>query len=264
MNHSSNNPSILSEQSTQNTPSELMRLNQFVAKYLGVSRRQADQAISNYQVLVNQESAVLGQKIDPQNDVVEILGGGQRKLLEPESIKIQVIVFYKPIFCLTTRYDPQKRKTLYDFLPKNFHNLKPAGRLDYMSEGVLVMSNDGQVLDELCHPKNNHIKKYLVATARPIDREFLEMAKTGNMEIDEYQINPVNIKKMSDHDLVEYDYLKINPDLNVYEFTLSEGRNNQIRKMMDMFGHRVTRLIRTQQGDYKLTKELFENRFIVS
>ena len=242
-----------------------MRLNQYIAKYQSVSRRHADELISDAKVFVNQLPAVLGQQIDETKDVVVIQkykdpSKGSIEI-QPETFQKQTILFYKPIFCLTTRFDPQKRKIIYDFLPKQFFNLKPAGRLDYMSEGLLILSNDGVLIDDLTHPKNQHIKTYLVGINQKLSTQFLSVARSGTMEIDEYQLNQVIIEPLDKTDHLTYSYLKLNHDLHWYKFVLSEGRNNQIRKMVEAFGLRVQRLIRIKQGQYELTKDLFENKY---
>jgi 23S rRNA pseudouridine2605 synthase len=242
-----------------------MRLNQYIAKYQSISRRHADELISDAKVFVNDVPAVLGQQIDETKDVVVIQkykdpSKGSVEI-QPETFQKQTVLFYKPIFCLTTRFDPQKRKIIYDFLPKQFFGLKPAGRLDYMSEGLLILSNDGELINQLTHPKNEHTKSYLVGVNQKLSSEFLKIAKSGSMEIDEYQLNEVQIEPLDKTEHLTYSYLKLNHDLHWYKFILSEGRNNQIRKMVEAFDMRVQRLIRIQQGEYELTKELFESKY---
>jgi 23S rRNA pseudouridine2605 synthase len=242
-----------------------MRLNQYIAKYQSISRRHADVLISDAKVFVNDQLAVLGQQIDETKDVVVIQKfkdpSKGRVEIQPETFRKQTVLFYKPIFCLTTRFEPQKRKIIYDFLPKQFFGLKPAGRLDYMSEGLLILSNDGELIDQLTHPKNEHTKSYLVGVNQKLGSDFLKVAKSGSMEIDEYQLNEVQIDPLDKTEHLTYSYLKLNHDLHWYKFVLSEGRNNQIRKMVEAFGLRVQRLIRIQQGEYTLDKELFENKY---
>jgi 23S rRNA pseudouridine2605 synthase len=162
---------------------------------------------------------------------------------------------------LTTRYDPQKRKTIYNFLPKQFEDLKNAGRLDYMSEGLLILSNDGVLIDNLTHPRNEHIKKYLVGVVQKLSPDFIKIAQSGQMEIDEYILNEVKITPLDKTLYAKYNYLKLQSNLSWYQFDLSEGRNNQIRKMVESFGQKVQRLIRIEQGDYKISPELVEQKY---
>jgi pseudouridine synthase len=234
-----------------------MRLNQFLAKYLGGSRRQADDIISNQNVEVNHAKAVLGQKIDPETDTVTVNG----KIVESQKTIDQTLLFYKPIFCVCTASDPQDRKTIYDFIPKQFHNLKPAGRLDYMSEGLLVLSNNGDFLQSLMHPSGEKAKQYLVGLNRDLNPEFIEDATAGKVVIEDYQLNPVKVTLLDN--LEEYRYLKLNPGLFWYVFELTEGRNNQIRKMCEMDGQRVVRLVRMSQGDFEISRELYEQKCLL-
>jgi 23S rRNA pseudouridine2605 synthase len=244
-----------------------MRLNQYIAKYQGISRRLADQLIIDGRVLINQNIATLGQQVDETKDTIEISSSNKLKpkilTIDPKTFENQTIIFYKPIFCLTTRYDPQKRKTIYDFLPKQFGDLKTAGRLDYMSEGLLILSNDGHLIDDLTHPRNEHIKKYLVGVNQKLTPEFIKVAQSGNMEIDEYTLNEVKITPLDKETHAKFSYLKLQPTLTWYQFDLSEGRNNQIRKMVESFGQKVQRLIRIEQGQYQISPQLMEQKFLI-
>jgi 23S rRNA pseudouridine2605 synthase len=235
-----------------------MRLNQFLAKYLNISRRQADTLIQQGQVKVNNQPAQLGQQIDTETDQVHY----QKKLIQAETIQDQVVLFYKSICCVCSHSDPQDRRTIYDFLPRHLHNLKFAGRLDFMSEGLLVLSNNGDIIQELTHPSGSKSKVYMVATSQPLTPQNFIQAKCGEIEIDFYKLQPVEIEKVTPFELSQFNYLKPNPDYHWYRFHLNEGRNNQIRKMCQFFGVKVARLIRIQQADYKLTKELFESKIV--
>jgi 23S rRNA pseudouridine2605 synthase len=239
----------------------LSRLNQYLAKNTGISRRQADEMIGSNKVKINGVIATLGQKVDEEKDKVEVVEKWATKKIEAQQIAVQTIVFYKPIFSLTTRKDPQGRKTIYDFLPHHLHNLKPAGRLDYMSEGLLIMSNNGDLINELTHPRYESDKSYLVGLNQSLTSVQLAQASSGKMEIDGYEINPVIITELSSTGRSKFDYLGLNSKLYWYRFDLSEGRNNQIRKMCEFFNKRVVRLIRTKQGQYELTQSLYKNKF---
>ncbi len=240
----------------------LSRLNQYLAKNTGISRRQADELISKSKVKLNGKIAVLGQKVDEKKDVVEMVEKWATKKVEAQKEVESTILFYKPIFALTTRRDPQKRKTIYDFLPHSYHNLKPAGRLDYMSEGLLIMSNDGNLINKLTHPKYESDKSYIVGLNQPLTSHQIAQASSGKMEIDDYQINPVIITEMSSQAKIKFDYLGLDKKLAWYHFELTEGRNNQIRKMCEFFNKKVVRLIRTKQGEYELDAELYKSKFI--
>jgi pseudouridine synthase len=165
---------------------------------------------------------------------------------------------YKPIFCVTTRVDEVKRKTIYDFLPKSFLELKSAGRLDYMSEGLLVLSNDGDLIHKLTHPSNETKKVYLVGIKGSFKLKEIKEMEEG-ITIEKYKLNPVKVEKYTGD---KYEYLRLQPSFTWYIFTLTEGRNNQIRKMTEYFGLKVQRLIRIEHGSYKLTKDLYKNRWL--
>jgi 23S rRNA pseudouridine2605 synthase len=236
-----------------------MRINQFLARYLGISRRQADVYVVNKKIKINGENAQLFSKIDENTDLVEILENGIYKSI---SLKTSSnLLFYKPIFCLTTRFDPQKRKTIYNFLPKKYHNLKSAGRLDYMSEGLLVMSLDGNLIQDLTHPRNEHHKTYLVALNEVFKDDELKKINS-HVTLENYELEEMNITLASIQDLRKYEYLKLNTTKFWYFFTLTEGRNQQIRKVCQLFNKKVLRLIRTTQGNYVLTKNLYDQKIL--
>ena len=115
-----------------------VRINVFLAAKLGISRRKADQAISEYDVRINGMKAVLGQTINPIHDLVTLNG------LEVKNHPITTVrlALYKPPEYITTRSDQWGRKTVINLLPKTLRHLNPAGRLDYISDGLLLISND--------------------------------------------------------------------------------------------------------------------------
>ena len=128
-----------------------MRLNQFLAKTTDLSRRNADKAISEGRVLVNSKIPDLGQGVE-ESDKIELDG----KLL-PNEVKVQTIQLNKPFGYVVSR-EGQGSKTVYDLIPENLSNLKPIGRLDRNSTGLLLMTNDGHLNQKLSHPSNNKMK----------------------------------------------------------------------------------------------------------
>jgi 23S rRNA pseudouridine2605 synthase len=238
-----------------------MRLNKFIAQnFPRLSRRQADQIIAKNLVEINGKSATLGQQI-LDTDKVRIFIEGQWYNLTTQ--EIQTILFYKPIFSITSKSDPQKRKTIYDFLPLKFRNLKPAGRLDYMSEGLLVLSSDGDLIQDLTHPSSEKTKTYLVQLSQTLEAKDIETLKQG-LKIDNYKLNEMIVKITSSKDLQNYSYLKLNSKSHKpwYFFILSEGRNNQIRNTMEVFDRKVLKLIRVSQGQFHLTEELYNKKYL--
>jgi 23S rRNA pseudouridine2605 synthase len=235
-----------------------MRLNQFLAKSLGISRRQGDELIQKDQVQVNEQIGQLFTQVQA-DDRVEVWQKNQWQGLNWPS-ENRTILMYKPIFCVTTRSDPQKRQTIYDHLPKIYHHLKPAGRLDYMSEGLLVLSTDGDMLQKLTHPKFGGSKIYLVGLNTGFEQDQIKQIVQG-MDLDNYLLNPVKVWQNVEL-LKKYDYLKLDPKTNWYFFELTEGRNQQIRKMCAHFGKKVRRLIRLKQGEFELSQQLYEKKYL--
>jgi 23S rRNA pseudouridine2605 synthase len=236
-----------------------MRLNQYIAFHTKMSRRQADLLIQKGFVEVNGELGEFHNTVS-DGDSVRLYEKSEWKTISSSNSSAQTILFYKPIFSVTTHNDPQKRRTIFDHLPKNYSRLKPAGRLDYMSEGLLVLSSDGNLIHRLTHPSHETEKEYLVCLKYELKTsEIKEMSK--GMVIEEYQLNPVKIEKFDRFSV--YDYLKLDQNHFWYIFTLSEGRNNQIRQMCDQIGQSVLRLIRIKHGEFKLTYDLHNKHHLV-
>jgi 23S rRNA pseudouridine2605 synthase len=236
-----------------------MRINQFLAHSLGFSRREAEKYISGGLVELNGEIAQLFNTVS-ESDNVKIYIKEQWKQVQALNSE-STILFYKPIFTVTTRMDPQKRQTVYDKLPRKYHNLKPAGRLDYMSEGLLVLSSDGNLIQKLTHPSFDCHKLYLVGTKNILPPAFIQAAKNG-MTLEDVKLESVKVTPITSSQIIEYKYLKLQNDLHWNIFELKEGRNNQIRKMCQEFGLNVQRLIRIKHGDYKLHEGLYINKII--
>ena len=119
-----------------------MRINTYLASQLGISRRSADRNILEGKVLVDGETAVLGQTIDPTGS--EIIFDNSKVVNNIPAVT--TIILYKPALYVTTRSDPEGRSTIMDLLPSDLHTLKPAGRLDYDSEGLVLFSNNGKLI----------------------------------------------------------------------------------------------------------------------
>lgn len=234
-----------------------MRINQFLAHNLGLSRREVDKYIEKGLVEVDGRLAEFFDQIE-EGHKVRVFYKNDWKTIDGGESKITTALLYKPIFCVTTRHDPQKRKTLYDFMPKSNNHLKAAGRLDYMSEGLLVLTSDGDLIFKITHAKGETKKVYLVGTKFELKKSTLADFKKG-IELEGYQLNSVLVIAYQDH---LYDYLKLEPNYHWYYFTLTEGRNNQIRKMCALYNNQVNRLIRVEHGEYKLTPELYSKKFL--
>jgi 23S rRNA pseudouridine2605 synthase len=246
-----------------------MRLNKFLAWHTGDSRREVESKyIQAKLVKVNNQVGNLTTQVQPK-DKVEIWETQNKAWKQLEYIgENQTILFYKPIFCLTTRRDDFGRKTIYDFLPKFYHHLKPVGRLDYFSEGLIVMTTNGDLIYELTHAKFGHRKKYLVGLADPLPERALKRFRQG-MQFEEGQLNPIQIELKYNPEtdslarqLEDYQFLKLEDQYYWYEFILNEGRKNQIRRMCKSFEIPVQRLIRISQGKFSLSQRVYSHRYV--
>ena len=158
--------------------------------------------------------------------------------VRPPEIR-HVVLFHKPKGCVCARHDPQGRQTIYDLLPPHFLRLVHVGRLDFASRGLLLLSDDGEVVDRLTHPRYEHRKVYRVLLDAPLEPEDLRKLSKGGwlLEDDRRPLEPVGVKG----------------DGVSLELTLKEGRNRQIRRMMAAFGREVIDLQRTAVGEWRLS-----------
>jgi len=182
----------------------------------------------------------LGMTIDPEKDVIVI----KNTVLNLPK-KTTLLLFHKPAGTLTTRHDPRGEKTIYDLLPQEFHHLHPIGRLDKNTEGLLLLTDDGDLTYRLTHPKHGGEKKYEVTLRRRPTAEELKRLEAG-----------VKIKEEVDGEISFYTTqpCKIDPlkKPNAFLVTLYEGRKRQIRKMFDSIRCPVVYLKRISMGPYTL------------
>lgn len=237
-----------------------MRINQYIAKSKGISRRKADEAIKSSFVKVNGDLAQLQYYVQT-DDLIEYYDGKKWTNVAPHNENNTVLLLYKPKKVVTTHFDPEGRKTIYSLIPKEFDGYKSAGRLDYMSEGLIVLSQNGNFILSLTHPKFKTSKKYLVGLSKPLNHSQIQDASSGTMEIDGYKLNPVIISKAR---IDDYSYLRLEKNLFWYSFELKEGRNRQIRKMMGEYNNPVKRLIRVAHGHYTLSPEILKKGYSMS
>lgn len=238
-----------------------MRINKFVALSLGIARRTADDLIIDSKISVNGKPAKNGQDVDERLDVVEHLtdSGESKRILMPQSTGPRVLLMYKPPKILTSHENEGGNKTIYDILPAKYHSYKFAGRLDLMSEGLLVLSNDGGAINTMTHPRYGHTKKYLVVTEKLLSPKDLAYLAQG-IEIDGYVTRPSKITPLlqSPKDYKKFQFLGIHVHQPTYIIVLGEGRNQQIRKMMFAVNTKVKRLIRVEFGSYSLDAKLLK------
>ncbi len=204
-----------------------MRLNQFIAHATGLSRRSADKAIEAGSVAVNGQPASLGQQVSEKDEVTY---KGQ-----PVSIgKTVTIMLNKPVGYVCSR-DGQGSQTVYDLLPAEFQSLKPVGRLDKDSSGLLLLTNDGKLANELTHPSFAKEKVYEVELNKNLSETDQKAIQQG-VELED------GISK-----------LKLTGADKQWTVRMSEGRNRQIRRTFEKLGYRVDKLHRTNFGDYSLS-----------
>ena len=213
-----------------------MRINKFLAECGVASRRNADKLIEEKKVKVNGKIAKLGDEIDEFNDNVTVDGAPVGKIAKNE-----YYIMNKPKGYVCTVKDDKGRKTVMDLLPPNTARLFPVGRLDYDSEGLLILTNDGELTQRLTHPSNEIPKTYLVRVEGEVEDKILDRIRRG-VEIDGVMTKKCNIRLV----LRTKNFTKLH-------ITITEGRNREIRKMFETFGKNVDFLKRIKIGDLSVS-----------
>ena len=215
---------------------EPIRLQKFISDAGLMSRRKAEEEIKNGNVSVNGHVAELGMKIDPKKDVVSF----KNKRIAYEKRDYTYIMLNKPRGYLSSTSDDRGRKCVTDLLDGIDARVYPVGRLDLISEGMLLLTDDGELKNKLTHPSHSLPKIYRVKVSGSVSEEQYNML-TSAMVIDGYEIKPVTVA-IGESDEVG----------TVLKMTLLEGRNRQIRKMCEAVGLTVKRLSRISIGNLKL------------
>ncbi len=215
---------------------EKIRLQKFFTDNKIMSRRSAERVIEAGNVKINGVTAKLGDKVDPENDTVVFNG----KIIKNDTAKKKYIMLNKPLGYVTTTSDEKGRETVLSLVKDVGERVYPVGRLDMYSEGLLILTNDGEMTNRLTHPKHHMPKTYSVIIKGDISPDALHKLSSP-MEIDGYMIKPVKVRIVSQK----------NGATNTL-FTLNEGRNRQIRKMCEACGLTIMRLTRISVGKLKL------------
>ena len=206
-----------------------MRLNKFIADAGICSRRKADEMIKEGRVTVNKHEAIIGMEITPE-DVVRVDG---------ERIRVNVVHEYymlnKPKRVLCSNEDKFGRKLAIDYI-KSKKRLFTYGRLDYMTEGLIIISNDGEVYNHVMHPRKKLYKSYIAKLDREIEEKDMDALKYG-VVIDGKRTAPAKVKRI---------------DKKEIRIAIFEGRNRQIRKMVEILGYNVVSLKRVKIGELSL------------
>lgn len=207
-----------------------MRINKFVAAASGLSRRAADQAIQNGRITFNQRSANLGDNVQP-GDSVSL--DGQTLSLPTQGL---TLMLNKPLGYVCSRQG-QGSKTIYDLLPAKYHQLKPAGRLDKDSSGLLILTNDGDLAQQLTHPRYAKTKTYHVTLKQPLQPLHQQIISDRGISLEDGP-SRLGLQKLG--------------DAQHWQVDMQEGRNRQIRRSFAALGYRVVNLKRLAFGPYKL------------
>lgn len=221
---------------------EKIRLQKYFTDCGVLSRRAAEKEIESGTVTVNGVVAKLGDKIDPENDVV--VWNGEK--VSSDTTHRTYIMLNKPMGYVTTMSDEKDRKTAADLVSDVGTRVYPIGRLDMYSEGLLLFTDDGELANNLSHPSHTIAKTYLVKVKGSISREQYKTL-TSPMELDGYVLRPIEAKVLKNG---VYD-----AEGNLYStllINLYEGRNRQIRKMCEKSDIVVMRLKRIAVGNVKL------------
>ncbi|MCM1055262.1 MAG: rRNA pseudouridine synthase [Bacteroides sp.] len=201
------------------------------------SRRKAEELISKGLVKVNGHGAALGDKADPERDLITVCG----EKLETEGITLRYIKLYKPRGYLTSMEDAHSEKLITDLLKGVKERVYPVGRLDKNSEGIILLTNDGGFANDIMHPRKHVAKIYRVTIPSRVTDEQLAMMQAG-VEIEEGTVTQPCVINV----------LTVESERTVLEFIIKEGKNRQIRKMCNKAGLDVSRLKRTSVGGVKL------------
>lgn len=215
---------------------EKIRLQKFLADAGVASRRAAESEIEKGNVSVNGHVATVGMKINPREDIVTYRG----KRIAHEKREYVYIMMNKPRGYLCSTSDDRGRKCVTELIDGVDARIYPVGRLDLISEGMLLLTNDGELKNRLTHPSHSLPKVYRVKVGGEVS-EAQHTTLTSPLEIDGYTIKPVDVV------IGETD-----ESGTVLKMTLLEGRNRQIRKMCEIAGLTVKRLSRISIGNLKL------------
>lgn len=215
-----------------------VRLNKFIATCGIASRRKADELISDGQVRVNGHTITdLGTKVNPRTDSV-VVNGKPIKVFQD----LVYVMFNKPVQVVSTMSDPEGRPTIADYFTKMRIRIFPVGRLDWDSEGLILLTNDGDFAQKVSHPKNDVAKTYLVKLdGQPTESQLQKLVR--GVTIIGGKTHALAVQKVAGRGSDKYDWVKV---------VITEGRNRQVRQMFEKIGYDVKKLQRVAIGSLKL------------
>ena len=213
------------------------RLNKFLALQLGISRRQADELIEKGRISINGKIAQLGERFKAGDEIK--LG---EKIISKTREEKKYVIFNKPRGYVCSRKKQGENETIYAILPKEFSVLKPVGRLDKDSSGILLLTNDGDFAFQMTHPKFRKVKEYLVSLDTPLQPIHQQMIADFGINLPDGK-SQLGLERLDD-------------SRKNWKVIMSEGRNRQIRRTFSAIGYEVEELHRTVFGSYILPKDL--------
>ena len=212
------------------------RLQKILARCAGVSRRKAEELIAAGRVRVNGNTAQLGEQADAEEDVIELDGVRVKTRQEPQPVYLMLC---KPRGFVTTMHDEKGRRSVAELVADVPERVYPVGRLDFNSEGLLLMTNDGALANALMHPKRRIDKTYLVWVSGYIAGK--EQSLSQPIEISGRNTSPAAVQLLHEAGTTA-----------LFRVTIHEGRNRQIRRLCERAELTVTRLRRVQEGPLTL------------
>lgn len=208
------------------------RLNKYLAFHLGVSRREADEFITKNKISINGAPAIIGARVE-DGDTVSF----NNKPITTRKAYTYLLL-NKPIGYVSSRKQQGENPTLYELIPKEYHNLKPVGRLDKDSSGLLLLTDDGDFAFEMTHPKFYKVKNYEVSISEPLEPLHQQMISDFGVQLEDGP-SKLSLERRND-------------GRKDWTVTMHEGRNRQIRRTFLALGYTVTKLHRTSFGTYQL------------
>ncbi len=210
---------------------EPIRVQKFISEQGTASRRKAEEFIRSGQVSINGKRAKLGDKVNPELDEIKVYG----KILKPAEGKIY-LALNKPKEYMVSKSDPEHRRTIFKLLPKELQSkVWNIGRLDYHTEGLLILTNDGELTQQLAHPSFEHEKEYEVLVNLAPNDAQLQKLRDG-VDIATGTTYPAKVKNKG----------------STINIIIHEGKKRQVRRMIEAVGLKVKNLKRTRINKLKL------------
>ncbi len=212
-----------------------IRIQKYIRDLTGISLRRTEELISSGRVVVNGVKAVLGLKIDPDNDDVVVNG-----LVIKGEKQIEYVMLNKKSGYMTTRYDPNNPKTVYRLIPDKYAHLVPVGRLDIDTEGLLLFTNDGNLVYRMTHPKFEVEKEYYAEISgllTPSEKSEIEKG----IRTDNFRTSPAKIG-----------IIRSTNSQTRLNITIHEGQNHEVKRIFGYFGHKMMYLKRVRVASLKI------------